>query len=119
MIQPLIESGIIIYETVQLIVAFIAVVLAIKWKKTEFLAGLAFLLIYAIIDLFDAYYFIIMQGVYVDVAQFGFILLAIFFFIVGMHPTWSQGLKFSGNNTIKTLDKPRENKSILSDLRKL
>jgi hypothetical protein len=29
---------------------------------------------------------------FIDVAQFGFILLAIIFFIVGMHPAWAQKL---------------------------
>jgi hypothetical protein len=29
---------------------------------------------------------------FIDIAQFGFILLAIIFFIVGMHPAWSQRL---------------------------
>jgi hypothetical protein len=118
MIPALIESGVIIYETVQLIVACIAVVLAIKWKKTEFLAGLAFLLIYALIDLIDAYYFIIMQGMYVDVAQFGFILLAIILFIVGMHPSWSRVLTLEGKK-METVAIPKDDSSILSHLRKL
>jgi hypothetical protein len=119
MIPAIMESGIIIYEFIQLLVAFIAVILAMKWKRTEFLPGLAFLFIYAIIDLIDVYYFMIMQGMYIDVAQFGFILLAIIFFIVGMHPSWSKMLRFGGKNDAKTQDKPRENYSVLSDLRKL
>jgi hypothetical protein len=34
---------------------------------------------------------------FVDVAQFGFILLAIIFFIVGMHPAWAQKLVLTRN----------------------
>jgi len=119
MIPAVVESAVIIYEIIQLLVAFIAVVLAVKWKRTEFVAGLTFLFIYAIIDLVDVYYFIIMQVMYVDVAQFGFILLAIIFFIIGMHPSWSRMLKFGAKNNTKPQDKTRENYSILSDLRKL
>ena len=88
MISPVVTWGILVYELLQVSVAFIAVVLALHWEKLEFLAGLLFLLIYAILDLVDIFLFSIVQGVYLDVAQFGFILLAIVFFIFGMSPYW-------------------------------
>lgn len=88
MISPVVTWGILIYELLQVVVAFIAVVLALHWEKLEFLAGLFFLLIYTILDLVDIFFFSIVHGVYLDVAQFGFILLAIVFFIFGMSPYW-------------------------------
>jgi len=88
LIPPVIISGILLYEIIQVSVAFIAVVLALRWEKLQFLAGLIFLLIYAVLELLDIFLFSIAQGIYLDVAQFGFILLAIIFFILGMSPYW-------------------------------
>jgi hypothetical protein len=82
------EGGIIIYEIIQVFVAFVAVFLAVKWKKSEFLAGLCFLLFYTIFEMVDVSLFTITQVVYIDIAQFGFILLSIIFFIIGMHHSW-------------------------------
>jgi hypothetical protein len=84
-----VESGIMLYEFIQILVALMAIVLAVKWKKFEFLAGLAFLALYTIVEMIDTFIFTIVHVVYVDVAQFGFILLAIIFFIIGMHPSLS------------------------------
>ncbi len=92
LIPTLLASGIILYGIIQLIVALIAVVLAVKWNKLEFLPGLFFLLVYAIIEVIDLFFFTIVNSIFMDVAQFGFILIAIVFFIVGMHPSWSQKL---------------------------
>ncbi len=89
MISTLFESGLMVYTIFQAIVAFTAVLLAVKWKKFEFLAGLIFLFIYAFVDMIDVVYFTFVHGVYLDVAQFGFILLAILFFVIGMHPTYA------------------------------
>jgi hypothetical protein len=89
MFPALAGSGMILYGIIQVIVAFIAVVLALKWKKFEFLAGLFFLLLYAIIEVIDVFLYTMMQSVFIDVAQYGFILLAILFFIIGMHPSWA------------------------------
>jgi hypothetical protein len=88
LIPPVIISGILLYEIIQVTVAFIAVVLALRWGKPQFLAGLIFLLIYAVLEMVDIFLFSIAQGIYLDVAQFGFILLAIIFFIFGMSPYW-------------------------------
>jgi hypothetical protein len=82
--------GMILYGILQVLVAFIAVVLALKWKKFEFMAGLFFLLLYAIIEVIDVFLSTMMQNVVVDIAQYGFILLAIIFFIIGMHPSWAE-----------------------------
>jgi len=92
MISMLVESGIIIYSFFQVLVAFVAVVLSVKWNKYEFLAGLSFLLIYAIVNTIDVFFFTLVHGVFLDVAQFGFILIAIVFFIIGMHPTYAPKL---------------------------
>jgi len=88
LIPPVITSGILLYEIIQVTVAFIAVVLALRWEKLEFLAGLIFLLIYAVLETVDIFLFSLAQGIYLDVAQFGFILFAIIFFIIGMSPYW-------------------------------
>ena len=92
MISALAESGMIVYGIIQVIVALIAVILALKWKKFDFLIGLFFLLLYAIIEVIDVFFFTITQGVFIDIAQYGFILLAIIFFIIGMHPSWAARL---------------------------
>jgi hypothetical protein len=117
MIPALLESGIIIYGLIQVIVAFVAAVLAVKWNKYEFLAGLSFLLVYTIVEMIDVFFFTIAQGVYIDVAQFGFILLAIIFFIIGMHPSW--GLKLaSGMRERNAKHNSSGDESIISILRK-
>jgi hypothetical protein len=87
MIPAFLQSGLIGYGTLQVVVAVIAVVLALKWKKFEFLPGLCVLLLYTIIEVIDVFFFTILQNEYIDIAQFGFILLAIVFFIIGMHPS--------------------------------
>ena len=39
----IVDVGIVLYEYLKIMVACAAVLLAIKWKKNEFLAGLLFL----------------------------------------------------------------------------
>jgi hypothetical protein len=118
MIPAVFEWEILLYEIVQVVVAFIAVLLALKWKKTEFLAGLSFLFIYAILDMVDVFFFTITQGVYLDVAQFGFILLAIIFFIIGMYHSWShQGVSYQ--RPPETREKSSSRNPIFSLLRKI
>lgn len=118
MISALLESGILLYGLLQVLVAFIAVILAVKWKKYEFLAGLFFLLLYSIIEIIDVFFFTILNYVYLDVAQYGFILLAIIFFIIGMHPTWAPKM-VSGQGVRRTEHKSSRNESVLSLLRKI
>lgn len=117
MISALLESGIILYGFFQVLVAFIAVILVVKWEKYEFLAGLFFILLYSIVEIIDVFYFTILNVVYFDVAQYGFILLAIIFFIIGMHPSWAPKL-VSGMKERNTERKPLRNESIISILRK-
>jgi hypothetical protein len=118
MIPTLLASGIILYGIIQLIAALIAVFLAVKWKKSEFLVGLSFLLLYAIVNMIDVFFFTIVHGVFLDVAQFGFILLAIIFFIIGMHPTWApkMGLGMRQRNTEK---KSSNSESLISIVKKI
>jgi len=118
MIPTLLASGIILYGIIQLIAAVIAVFLAVKWNKSEFLVGLSFLLLYAIVHMIDVFLFTIVHGVFLDVAQFGFILLAISFFIIGMHPTWSPklGLGIRQRNTEK---KSSNSESLISIVKKI
>jgi hypothetical protein len=92
MIPALLESGMILYGIIQVMIASIAVILAVKWNKFEFLAGMICLLLYAIIEVVTTFIFTIKQGLYIDFAQFGFIMLAIVFFIIGMHPSWAPKL---------------------------
>ncbi len=89
MFSTLVESGIILYNFFQVLVAFTAVVLSVKWNKYEFFPGLSFLFIYAVVNTIDAFVFTYVHGVFLDVAQFGFILIAIVFFIIGMHPKYA------------------------------
>jgi hypothetical protein len=117
MIPTLLASGIILYGTIQLIVAFLAVILALKWNKYEFLPGLSFLLLYAIIEVIDLFFFTIVNSLFLDVAQFGFILVAILFFIVGMHPSWSQKL-VSGKKESTTGQTSSRHESAISILKK-
>jgi hypothetical protein len=118
MISALLESGIVFYGFFQVLVAFIAIVLALKWRKFEFLAGLSFLLLYAVVEMIDVIFFTIVHIVYIDVAQFGFILLAIIFFIVGMHPAWSPRLQPVMNEQSTRLTSSRK-ESLISALRRL
>jgi hypothetical protein len=118
MIQPLMASGIMLYGIIQLIIALLAVVLAVKWNKPEFLPGLSFLLLYAIIEVIDMFFFTIVNSIFIDVAQFGFILIAILFFIVGMHPSWSHKLVF-GKKEGNPLSKPSSNESLISLIKKI
>jgi hypothetical protein len=118
MVPVLLESGIILYGILQVLVAFLAVVLAVKWKKYEFLAGLGFLLLYAVMEIIDTVAFTVMNYLYLDVAQFGFILLAIIFFIIGMHPTWSLKLA-AGLGQQKDERKPSCSESVFSTLRRI
>jgi hypothetical protein len=106
-----------LYGFVQAVVASIAVILAVKWKKYEFLAGLSFLLLYSIVEIIDTFFFTVLNGVFLDVAQFGFILLAIVFFIIGMHPSWAPRL-VSGLRERKPEHKSSRSESVLSILRK-
>lgn len=118
MISALLGSGLVIYGFFQAIIAFTAVVLSVKWNKPEFLAGLSFLLIYAIVYLADTFIFTIVFGVFLDVAQFGFILLAIVFFIIGMHPVYAPKL-VSGMKQRNTKQKPFRDESLISILKKI
>ena len=118
MIPTLLASGLIIYGFFQVTIAFTAVVLSVKWNKYEFLAGLSLLLIYAIVYLIDTIFFTIIYGVFLDVAQFGFIMLAIVFFIIGMHPAWAPKLA-SGMKERYTGHKVPRDESLISILKKL
>jgi hypothetical protein len=118
MIPAFLASGIILYGIIQLIAAILAVFLAIKWNKREFLPGLFFLFLYAFIELIDLFFFTILEGIFVDIAQFGFILLAIIFFIVGMHRSWGQKLAFprTKQNTEQKTSRPESAISILKKI---
>jgi hypothetical protein len=118
MIPAFLASGIILYGIMQLIAAFIAVFLAVKWNKYEFLPGLFFLFLYALIEVIDLLLFTILEGIFIDVAQFGFILLAIIFFIVGMHPSWAQKLLPAKKDQFHA-DTPLRKESAISLLKKI
>jgi len=78
------DFGIFLYEFARLVVASTAVILAIQWKKKEFLAGLVFLLLYTILDMTNVFYSTMFQRSLYDVSHFGLILLALISFIIGM-----------------------------------
>ena len=75
-----------LFEYVNVLVALFAVSLAIKWQKTEFFAGLLLLLLYTIIDAIELSLSAIFDVSLINASQFGFILLALVGFIVGMRP---------------------------------
>ena len=102
MIPTFLASGIVLYGIIQLIVALLAVYLAVKWNKNEFLPGLFFLFLYAFVEVIDLFFFTILEGIFIDVAQFGFILLAIIFFIVGMHPACARKYGTTENRSIQS-----------------
>jgi hypothetical protein len=117
MLSALVRSGIFLYGFFQVIIGFTAVILSVKWKKYEFLAGLTFLLIYAIVDLVETFIITTEYGMFFDAAQFGFILLAIVFFIIGMHPTYSPKL-VSGIKEKNIVRKDSPDESLISVLKK-
>jgi hypothetical protein len=118
MIPTFLASGIIFYGFIQLFTALIAVVLAVHWKKYEFLPGLFFLLLYSIIDMVDLSFITIANSTFVDVAQFGFILIAIIFFIIGMNPAWSHKL-ILGKMESNCAPEPPRNESLISLVKKI
>ena len=81
-----VDIGVFIFEYLRVIVAFIAVILAIQWKKNEFLAGLFFLLLWSILDAVSVTLSTLMDEQFINASQFGFILLALLSFIIGMRP---------------------------------
>jgi hypothetical protein len=117
MITALFESGMILYGIIQVIIACIAVILAVKWDKFEFLAGLICLLLYAIMEVITTFFFTISQGLYIDIAQFGFIMLTIVFFIIGVHPSWAPWL-VTGMGMKSPEKKPAMTESVISLLKK-
>jgi hypothetical protein len=117
MLPALFQYGMILYGIIQVMIACIAVILAVKWEKFEFLAGLICLLLYAIIEVVTTFFFTINQGLYIDIAQFGFIMLAIVFFIIGMHPSWAPRM-VSGMGVKSPEKKPARPESVISLLRK-
>jgi hypothetical protein len=75
-----------IFESISVIVAVSAVALAIKWKKNEFLAGLLFLLLWSVLNAIDVTLSTVLDQPFINASQFGFVLLAIISFIIGMRP---------------------------------
>ncbi len=75
-----------IFESISVIVAVCAVALAIKWKKNEFLAGLFFLLLWSVLNAIDVTFATVLDVPFINASQFGFILLALISFIIGMRP---------------------------------
>ena len=118
MISIELAEGLMLYEIIQAIIAFIAVILAIKWKKNELLAGLSFLFIYTLVSVVDVYIFTIEQSIFLDIAQFGFILLALISFIIGMNPAWAYKM-VPGTKQTDDFKKTSDTPGILSYLRKL
>lgn len=118
MIPTLLASGIILYGIIQLAAASAAVILALRWNKHEFLPGLMFIMLYAIVEVVDLIFFTIINRIYIDVAQFGFILIAIVFFIAGMHPSWSRYfVPANGSSGLNSQSKPKND--LFSHLRRL
>jgi hypothetical protein len=75
-----------IFESFSVIVAVSAVALAIAWKKDEFIAGLFFLLLWSVLNAVDVILSTVLDQPFINASQFGFILLALISFIIGMRP---------------------------------
>jgi hypothetical protein len=118
MIPILLASSLVLYGIIQFITALIAIFLAFKWNKFEFLPGLSFLFLYAVVDLIDLLSVTFESGMFIDFAQFGFILLAIIFFIIGMHPVYAPKL-VSALKGEKTENEHVLDESAISILKKL
>ena len=78
--------ALVLFEYFNVLVALGAVSLAIKWQKTEFYAGLFFLLLYTVIDAIELSLAALFDISMINASQYGFILLALAGFIVGMRP---------------------------------
>jgi hypothetical protein len=118
MIPIFLASTVILYGIIQFTTALIAIFLAFKWNKFEFLPGLSFLFLYAVVDLIDLLSVTFENGMFIDFAQFGFILLAIIFFITGMHPVYAPKL-VSALKGEKTETEHVRDESAISILKKL
>jgi hypothetical protein len=117
MIPVLLASGFMVYGFIQSVIAGIALIFALQWNKFEFLPGLVFLFLYAVIEAVDLFFFAITNSVFIDVAQFGFILLSIIFFIIGMHPVYAPKL-VSVMHKENIRDGPDRNESVMTLLKK-
>ena len=80
------DFGVFLFGYIRLLVAFIAVVLAVKWKRNDFLAGLFFLLLWSFLDVVYITLSAVTDQNLLNASQFGFILLALVSFILGMRP---------------------------------
>jgi hypothetical protein len=86
MASLIVDLGVFLFEYLRVIIAFSAVVLAIKWKRNDFLAGLFFILLWSLLDAVYVTLSTIIDESFINVSQFGFILLALIAFILGMRP---------------------------------
>ncbi len=80
------DLALVLFEYVNVLAAFCAIVLAVQWKKTAFFAGLFFLLLYTIIDAIELTLMTLLDVTFINASQFGFVLLALIGFILGMRP---------------------------------
>ena len=86
MVVTIPDIALILFEFLNVLVAFSALILAAQWKKSEFFAGLFFLLLYTIINALELSLSAVFHVSLINAAQFGFILLALIGFILGMRP---------------------------------
>lgn len=80
------ELALVLFEYLNVLVAFCAIVLAVQWKRTEFFFWLFFLLLYTLIDAVELSLAALFDVSMINASQFGFILLSIIGFILGMRP---------------------------------
>ena len=86
MTESLGALALVLFEYINVLVAFAAVVLAVQWKKNEFFFGLFFLLLYTILDAIELTLVALFDVSLINASQFGFVLLALIGFIIGMRP---------------------------------
>ena len=78
--------ALVLFEYLNVLVALFAIGLAVKWQKMELFAGLFFLLLYTVIDAIELSLSAIFEVSLINASQYGFVLLALVAFILGMRP---------------------------------
>lgn len=78
--------GIFLVIIIRVCVAALAIALAVYWNRYEFLGGLFFLFLWTIFSAVYLVWSVVIDTEIFDISQFGFILLALIAFIIGMRP---------------------------------
>jgi hypothetical protein len=78
--------GVFLVIIVRICIAIIAIALAVYWDRPEFIGGLFFLFLWTIFSAMYLVWSVVIDVAIFDFSQFGFILMALIAFIIGMRP---------------------------------